>query len=133
MTRDVATALVIYLKGALTALDMSTKLTFMDLPDILWGLKVYIGDGIKRTSNPGQAIDVTTDISDIWNDNVTVFYKEDSPSISAMSLVYTFRSRPMTTKVWREDARQTEVIETSNEVQEKLVAPVAGYILGDTL
>ncbi len=131
MSRPVADALVIHLKGSLTALNMATKLTFMDLPDILWGLRVFIGDGIYRTDNPGQAAPGT--ISDIWNDNVVVFYMDPSPGIDVMTFVNTMQKRPFTTKTWRDEARAIENIECSHVEVEKLVAPIAALILDDAL
>jgi hypothetical protein len=133
MSVPVADALVRYLKAVLTALDLKTKLSFVDLPNVLWGLKVLIGKGVYRTSNPGQPIDVPTDVVDIWGDNVVVFYQEEGVGVDSMSLMKTFQKRPFMTKTWREEARATEMIEVSHVEVEKLTAPIAGYVLGDTL
>ena len=130
LARPVADALVRYLKGSLTALNMATKLTFMDLPDVLWGLKVYIGDGIIRTNNPGQA---TPTVADIWDETVVVFYQDASPAIDVMSFMYTFQKRPFTTKTWRDESREVEYIQVSHLEVEKLVAAPAAYQLRDTL
>lgn len=131
MTRAVADALVRHLKGSLTALNMATKLTFMDLPDMLWGLRVYIGDGIIRTDNPGQPAPGT--VADIWDETVVVFYQDANAAIDVMSFMYTFEKRPFTTKTWRDESREVEYIQVSHLEVEKLVAPVAGYQLRDTL
>lgn len=129
MSIPVADALVIHLKSILTALDLGTKLSFINLPDILWGLKVYLAKGIKNTANAAQ----TPVIADIWNDNVVVFYQDPSPAIDVMSFVYTMQALPSATKTWREEARKSEMIEVSVIEVEKMVAPTAAHIIEDVL
>lgn len=133
MSVRVAEALVQHLKDVLTSLDMGTKLSFTDLPAMLWGLKVYIAKGNVRTGNPGQPVVTGTTIQPIWNDNVVVFYQESSPSMEAMSFVYTFQSRPFMTKTWRDEVLSSEIIESSVVEVEKMCAPLAAYILDDAL
>jgi len=129
MTQDVADALVAHFKSTLSNVDIAAKLTFVDLPNVLWGLNVIIAKSIYNTANAGQ----TPSIADIWNDNVTVFYMDPSPSIDVMSFVYTFQARPYLTKTWRDEARNVENIEVSVVETEKMVAREAAYVLGDTL
>ena len=105
----------------LSNVDIKAKLTFVDLPDVLWGLNVIIAKSIYNTANPAQ----TPSLADIWNDNVTVFYMDPNPAIDVMSFAYTFQARPFMTKTWREEARAVEMIEVSEVVTEK-IAKVTG-------
>jgi len=125
----VGDAIVRKIKAALTAMDLKVKLTFIDLPAVLWGLKVYIGEAVVNTANPTA----TPVVADIWNDNAVVFYQDPSPAIDVMSFVYTFQSQPHMVTQWREDRVKSDIYEASRVEVEKIVAPTAAYVLGDTL
>lgn len=125
----VGDVLIRRIKSALTALDLKTKLTFIDLPAILWGLKLYIGEGVVNTANPTA----TPVVTDIWNDNVVVFYQDPTPAIDVMSFVYTFQSQPHMVTQWREDHLKSDIYEASRVEVEKIVAPTAAYVMGDVL
>jgi hypothetical protein len=132
MSVAVADVLVQYLKTAIAgSIDMGTKVSFTDLPAILWGLKVYIGKGNVRTGNPGQPVGSL--VQPIWNDNVVVFYQDPSVSMESMSFVKTFQSRPYMTKTWRDERVSSEILEASVIETEKMCAPLAAYILDDSL
>jgi hypothetical protein len=131
---EVADALVQYLKVAIAgSIDMGTKVSFTDLPPVLWGLKVYIAKGNVRTGNPGQAIVTGTTITPIWNDNVVIFYQEENPGMETMCFIKTFQSRPFMTKTWRNEIVSSEIIESSVIECEKMCAPLAAYILDAAL
>ncbi|MBA7476908.1 hypothetical protein ES707_12304 [subsurface metagenome] len=105
-----------------------------NLPPVIWGLEVIIAGAQEDTAEQGQ----TSVFSRIWNDNVLVFYKEERPSLDALSLGYTMRVKqrgPLTTLVskWRVEKRKGTMIEVSQLQDEKLTAEKAGYIITDTL
>lgn len=130
LSAEVADALVRKIEASLNSLDLRTKLSFIDLPSILWGLKVYIARGVYRTNNMGISTP-TTDY--IWSDNVTVFYMDPTPAIDVMSFVYTFQSRPHMVKEWREESKSATVVEASRVEVEKMVCRDCAYVLGDVL
>lgn len=129
MSSLVGDALIAKIKTVLTSLDLRTKLTFNDLPDKLWGLDLYIAEGIKNTANEGQ----TPVIADIWNDNVVVFYMDPKPSLEAMTFVSTLRARAEMVKRWREEKIASDMFEVSRLEVEKVVAATAAYVIGDVL
>jgi len=129
ISADVGNALIGVIKSALTSLDLKTKLTFNDLPDMLWGLKLYIGNAIQNTANAGQ----TATIADVWNDNVVIFYMDPNPGLDGMNFVSTFRSQKEMVIQWREDRIRSDMYEVNRVEVEKMVAPTAAYVLGDTL
>lgn len=113
----------------------STNITFRGIielgapPARIWNLDLIVAGSVENTANEAQA----DSISDIWNDNVLVFYKEQSPSIEALSFMYTFRSRNFRTRTWRNEEREGEYIEPSVVQDEKLVASGAAYLITDTI
>lgn len=128
MNGETADALKRWLK--LTA--YTTYKEYLDvgkLPDRLWDLEVIQGKAIHNTANKGQAAVK----AQIWTDNVTVFFKESDPSIEALSLGYTLRSRKWRVKDWREEPREGQMYEVSVIQDEVLVAADAGCLMTDVL
>ncbi len=115
--------------------DQSTNLTYRDMvsigspPTKIWDLDLIVAGGVENTADAGQS----DSISDIWNDNVLVFYREKSPSVQALSFMYTFRARNFRVKTWREESRDGQMIETSVIQDEVAVASDAAYLITDTL
>lgn len=99
-----------------------------DLPPVLWNLEVIIAGAIRNTANEAAA----QSLSDIWTDDVLVFYKEATPSIDALSLGYIFRVGNFVTKTWREEPRAGDMVEVSVIEDEKAVAAAAGYLITNT-
>lgn len=100
-----------------------------DLPPVLWNLEVIIAGAIYNSANEGQSESLT----DVWVDNVLVFYKEANPSLDALTLGYVFRVGAFSVTTWREDARKGDMIEVSQIQDEKIVASGAGYLITDVL
>jgi len=96
-----------------------------DLPPVLFNLEVIIAGAIHNIANEGQ----TADITDIWRDDVLVFYKEATPSIDVLSLGYIFRVGNFVTKGYREEKRAGDMIEVSVIEDEKLCAADCGYLI----
>lgn len=129
MSAAVGDVLITHIKSVLTSLDLRTKLSFNDLPSHLWGLQLFIGEGVVNTANEGQV----PVIADIWNDNVVVFYMDQKPSLEAMTFVSTIRPRQEMVKRWREEKIASDMFEVSRIEVEKMVARTAAYVIGDTL
>lgn len=96
-----------------------------DLPPVLWNLEVIVAGAIRNTANEAA----TEVLSDVWTDNVLVFYKEATPSLDALSLGYIFRVGNFVTKTYRVEERAGDMIEVSVVEDEKLVAAACGYLL----
>lgn len=115
--------------------SQSTNLTYREWveigrpPDKIWDLDLIVAGSVENTANEGQ----TDSISDIWNDNVLVFYRQTSPSIDSLSFMYTFRPRDFRVRTWRNEEREGEYIEAGVIQDEKLVASAAAYLITDTL
>jgi len=101
------------------------------LPKKIWDLDLVVAGSIENTAIEGQ----TETIEDIWNDNVLVCYVDPNPTIddSTISLGWTFRSRGLQTKRYREDSLGGEWFEVSMIQDEKLVTANCGYLLTDAL
>lgn len=120
------------IKRWLKAIADTTYSEWLDknvLPPTLWGLETIIGGGVRNSAAKGQ----TEVLADIWNDNVLVFYKEQAPSIEALTLGYTLRSREWRTKDWFDDKREGTFYEVGVVQDEVLVAESAGYLITDVL
>lgn len=100
-----------------------------DLPPVIWNLEVIIAGAIRNTVNEGQA----ETLGNVWTDNVLVFYKEQSPSLDALSFGYIFRVGNLAVKTYRVEERGGEMIEVSMLQDEKIVATAAGYLISDVL
>lgn len=113
----------------------STNITFREIlelgkaPDRIWDLDLIIGGSIENTAEEGQS----DSISDIWNDNVLVFYRQKSPSLDSLSFMYTFRPRNFRVRTWRDEDKEGEYIEAGFIQDEKLVSSEAGYLITDAL
>lgn len=98
-------------------------------PPKLWNLDLIVAGAIENTADEGQ----TDSISDIWNDNVLVCYREKTPSLNSLSFMYTFRARNFRVKTWREESRDGQMIEASVIQDEVVVAADAAYLITDVL
>lgn len=98
-----------------------------DLPPVLWNLEVIIAGAIRDTAQDGQSVS----LSDVWVDNVLVFYKENAPSLESLSLGYVFRVGNFVVKTYRVDTRGGDMIEVSVIQDEKIAATACGYLITD--
>jgi hypothetical protein len=80
------------------------------LPSMLWGMRVVITMSIKNTANLGAASET---IADVWDDTVIMAYIAPSPGLKTLSWGYTFQTQGWTTKKWREEARNSDIVEVS--------------------
>ena len=100
-----------------------------DLPPVLWNLEVIVAGAIYNTARQGQ----TQSLSDIWNDNVIVFYRENSAALDSLSLGYTFRVSNFKVRQYREEKRKGNFVEAEMLQDEKVVATACSYLITDTI
>lgn len=75
----------------------------------------------------------TESVAALWGDNAFVGYRAPRASIMAPSAGYTFMNALPKVKRWRDEDRQSEVIEVNKHYSCKVVASLAGYLIKDTL
>lgn len=88
---------------------------------------VIVADTVQNTGNLGAA----DSFSDIWADEVGLYYVTPSPGIKKVSFGYTFQSRGW--RVMREavNRQHSDWIEPSYVADEKIVAADVGYLILD--
>ncbi len=119
------------LKRWLKATAYTTYSEYLDkneLPPILWGCETIIGTAVRNTANPAQ----TESLSDIWTDNVTVFWK-GPVSLEAQNFGYILRSQNWVTSDYYVDARSGRMYRVSVVEDEVLVSADCAYLLQDAL
>lgn len=99
------------------------------LPPVLFGLQVLTPGQIKNTAHEGQ----TASYSDIWGEAVRVLYITQGPALEEPSVAYTFRSRPLQTRRWRDEEAEVDSFAVGQIIDERVVAPSAGYEISDCL
>jgi hypothetical protein len=100
------------------------------LPARLWGLRVIVPGAYKTTAREGAS---TVSLETVWGDDVRVLYLDPTPALERPSFAYTLQTRDVETRRWTEDDPSLEVIEQSEVVVEKAVAPQAAWIIKDVL
>lgn len=96
---------------------------FPVLPAILFGMQVQIPGLIQNTAREGA----TESYSDVWGKHVRLLYVTSGPAIEIPSVSYTFRSEQMVTRTWRDDAKRKNNYAVGQTIDERVVAPNAGY------
>lgn len=94
-----------------------------DIPELL----------VPKAVLDSAAEGVAANINALWGDNVFVGYKAERASIMKPSAGYIFKNAIPMVKRWRDEDRQSEVIEVNMYYQPKVVASLAGYLIRDTL
>lgn len=99
------------------------------IPGIISGMRVLIPAAISNTAKES----VTDAYSDIWGETVRLLYVNPNSSIENPSVMYTFRSEPLTTRQWRLDANRVDKFATGQTIDERVIAASAGYAISDCL
>jgi len=99
------------------------------LPGTLMGMRVLVPGNIKNTAKEGQ----TASYSDIWGEQVLLAYVTQGPAMEIPSLAYTFTAEPRTTRTSRDDIRRLDWYAVGETIDERVVAPAAGYTITDCL
>jgi hypothetical protein len=66
------------------------------------------------------------------NDNAFLGWKPDSPGPLKPSSLYTFEKAMPLVKRWREEDRESEIVEVNKEFTVKVVASLSGYLIRNT-
>jgi hypothetical protein len=69
-------------------------------------------------------------IASVWDsENSFIGYKPDSVGPLKLSSLYTFKKAMPVVKRWRDEPRESEVIEVNQEYQVRVVASLSGYLI----
>jgi len=99
------------------------------LPPVLFGMKVIVGGAIYNSAVEGQ----TASYSDIWGEAIRMLYVTPGPALEEPSCGYTLVNRPLQTRQWRDEEAEVDSFAVGWIVDEKVVAPDAGYEIDDCL
>jgi hypothetical protein len=102
---------------------------FPALPPVLFGMDVIIAGEIYNSAVEGQ----TASYSDIWGEAVRMLYVTSGPALEEPSAAYTLVNRPLQTRQWRDEEAEVDSYAVGWIVDEKVVAPDAGYEISDCL
>lgn len=89
--------------------------------------RVIVADGIENTAGFG----VTDSFSDVWKDEVGLYYVTPSPGIRKVSFGFTFWSRQWQVKRSRVERQHSDWFEPSYVADEKVVAADVAYLISD--
>jgi hypothetical protein len=90
----------------------------------LFGLEeIVVCKAIYNSANPGA----TAVYADVMTDTVWVGYVTKAPSIMEPSAGYIFQAGPPTTKSWREEPEEQDVVEAKENYVAKATCADAGY------
>jgi len=99
------------------------------LPETMFGMRVVIGGAIYNSAKEGQ----TASYSDVWGEAVRLLYVTSAPSLEEPSAAYTLTNRPLQTRQWRDEEAEVDSFAVGWIIDEKVVAPNAGYEINDCL
>lgn len=105
----------------------SGKVLLSDLAEWFGVDNVYLGGGIKDTSQEGA----TASISDIWGDMLWVGYVSMTPQKETPSALYNFRWKDRKISVFPKDTRHMRLIEGEWSYVATITASDAGAIMSD--
>lgn len=99
------------------------------LPPVLFGMRVLLPGVIKNTAAEG----LTETYSDIWDEQVRLLYVTSGPDIDTPSVAYTFRTEQPVTRRWRDEEKRKDNFAAGQTIDERVVAPYAGYEIDNCL
>lgn len=88
---------------------------------------VIVADTIQNTAGFG----VTDSFSDLWTDEVGLYYVTPSPGLKKVSFGYTFWARRWQVRRTRVERQHSDWFEPSYVADEKIVAADVGYVIKD--
>jgi hypothetical protein len=93
--------------------------------------KILVSEQVEDTAHEGASGGSV--ITAMWNDAVYLGYRAPNPGPMVPSAGYVFRSSIPMVKRYREEDRESDVIEVDMEYQIKVVASLAGLIIKDVV
>lgn len=100
------------------------------LPSVIHGMDVVIPTGAQKNTAAEGAAKV---ITEIWGDDVRLLYVDPSAQWGQPSVAYRMVHTAPTVTRWRQADPDVEYVRQMERVDEKVVAPLAGYVILDTL
>lgn len=95
---------------------------------VLFGIKTLY---VPRITYDSSNLGATASIGNIWPDAAFLGYRPDAPGPLKPSSLYTFIKPMPVVKRWRDERRESEIIEVNMEYQARVVASLSGYLIGD--
>lgn len=92
---------------------------------------LYVSAQVEDTAHEGAS--GGANIQSLWNDAVFVGYRPANPGPLEASAGYIFQANQPMVKRYREEDRESDVIEVNKEYQIKVVASLAGLIIKDVI
>lgn len=99
------------------------------LPPVLWGLNVVVARGQTIATKEGSSGALT----EIWGTAARVLYVDKNAEWGIPSVAYDLAHTRRTVTRWNEIDPDRELVRELERVDEKVVAPFAGYVITNTL
>lgn len=101
------------------------------LPEMIHGMRVVIPMGPQTNSAPDSdgSVDATGTQSEIWGKNARLLYIEQGAPWGTPSVCYCFQHTAPLVSRWRQNDPDIDYIRQWERVDERVVAPDAGYVL----
>jgi len=91
--------------------------------------KLVVSDQVEDTADEGHS--TGANIVALWTDRVFHGYRPASPGPKQPSAGYTFRKASPLVKKWRDEDRESQVVEVGMKYQARVVASLCGFIIAD--
>lgn len=102
------------------------------LPEVIHGMRVVIPMG-PQTNSAGDGPGATGTQSEIWGKHVRLLYIEPNAPWGTPSVVYGFQHTAPLVSRWRQNDPDIDYIRQWERVDEKIVAPDAGYVISSCI
>ncbi len=112
-----------------TIVDRPVDLNLAALQTALRIPRIIVCSAIRNTAAEG----VTPVLAPILGDVAWIGYVAPSPSLISPSAGYVFRKSAPATRTWREDGREQDVVEASENIAVSVTAGDAGFLITNTL
>lgn len=100
-------------------------LTNSGLPPVVWGLKVNECQSTYDKAPEGNA----ASFAETWGNNVVIAYINPNPiGLKTLTFALSFQAREFRVKKWREEKRESDVLEVTHIYDSKIVAPACGFV-----
>lgn len=93
--------------------------------------KLVISEQVEDTADEGAS--TGSNIVPLWNDRVFHGYRPPNAGPKQPSAGYTFRKASPLVKKWRDEDRESQVVEVGMKYQARVVASLCGFIIADVV
>ena len=91
--------------------------------------KIVVSEQVEDTADEGAS--TGSNIVSLWNDRVFFGYRPKVAGPKVPSAGYIFRKSTPMTKKWRDEDRESQVVEAGMMYQARVVASLCGFIIAD--